>query len=166
MRKPSRLLASPVVVLLIGGLIIWADQLSKMWIRANVPPWQSLVDFGIFQIAHVRNTGAAFGLFQGQSFLLTIFSILGVAALLVYLFAFQRRLPLLEGILGRLALGLVLGGAAGNLIDRLRLGYVTDFIDFKIWPAFNVADSAITVGMLLLVYCLLRMAGSGEHGSG
>ena len=63
----------------------------------------------------------------------------------------------------RAGLGLVMGGVIGNLIDRLRLGYVTDFIDFKVWPAFNVADSALTVGIIIIAYCILSSAQPVKH---
>jgi len=147
-----------VVFGLTGLLIVVADQLSKAWIKTNLLEGQSLFETGFFRITHLHNTGAAFGLFQGQSFILTIVSLIGVVVLLVYGFVVYHRFPWFESLLNRLALGLVLGGAAGNLIDRIRLGYVTDFIDFGFWPAFNIADSAVTVGVIILVYSLLRLA--------
>jgi len=147
-----------VVFGLTGLLIVVADQLSKAWIRASLPEGQSLFETGLFRIVHLHNTGAAFGLFQGQSFILAIVAIIGVAVLLIYGFVVYRRYPWFEGLLNRFALGLVLGGAAGNLIDRLCFGRVTDFIDFGFWPAFNIADSAVTVGVIILVYSLLRLA--------
>jgi len=95
-------------------------------------------------------------LFQGYSFALTIIALIGIVIILILAFAFSSRLPFLSGWLGKLSLGLILGGTMGNLIDRLRLGYVTDFIDVGFWPAFNVADSAVTVGVLIFAYALLR----------
>jgi len=135
-----------------------ADQLSKLWIRSNLAIGESLFEVGVFRLTYVRNTGAAFGLFQGQSLPLTIVTLVGVAALLLYVFFFYRKLPFLNNRLGKLALGLVLGGTVGNLIDRIYLGHVTDFIDFSIWPAFNIADSAIVVGVIMLAYSLLCLA--------
>ena len=146
-----------VVFSLTGLLIVVADQLSKVWIRTNLVEGQSLFKVGFFRITYVQNTGAAFGLLQGQSFALTIVAITGVVALLVYALFFYRYFPWLDSMLTRFGLGLMLGGTLGNLIDRLRFGYVTDFIDFGYWPAFNVADSAITVGVIIFAYSLLRL---------
>ena len=145
-----------VVFFLIGLLILVADQLSKAWIRVSLPEGQSLFEVGFFQITHVQNTGAAFGLFRGQTLILTIFAIISITVILVYVFVSYRRFSWLDSMLSKLALGLVFGGIVGNLIDRLRLGYVTDFIDFGFWPAFNIADSAVTVGVIIFVYYLLR----------
>jgi signal peptidase II len=135
-----------------------ADQLSKTWIRTNLPEGQSLFDTGLLRITHVHNSGAAFGLFPDQSFVLTIVAFLGIAAILAYSLVIYRRFPLFDNMWNRLALGLVLGGTVGNLIDRLRFRHVTDFIDFGVWPAFNIADSAITVGVIIFAYSLLRLA--------
>ncbi len=139
-------------------LLVAADQLSKLWIRSNLDISESLFEVGFFRLTRVHNSGAAFGLFQGQSFLLTIIALVGVAALLLYAFFFHHKFPFLDNRLGKLALGLVLGGTVGNLIDRLHLGYVTDFIDVGIWPAFNIADSAIVVGTIILAYSLIGLA--------
>jgi len=111
---------------------------------------------GLFRLTHIHNTGAAFGLFQGQSFLLTIVGSVGVAFILLYALFLYRQFPFLDNRLGKSALGLILGGAVGNLTDRLRFGYVTDFICVGTWwPAFNIADSAITVGTIIFAYSLL-----------
>ena len=144
-------------------LIVVADQLSKLWIRSSLAIGESLFEVGFFRLTRVHNSGAAFGLFQGQSFLLTIIASVGVAALLLYAFLFHHKFPFLENRLGKLALGLVLGGTVGNLIDRIHLGYVTDFIDFNFWPAFNIADSAIVVGIIILAYSLICLARTREH---
>ena len=144
-------------------LLVAADQLSKLWIRSNLAIGESLFEVGFFRLTYVRNTGAAFGLFQGQSLPLTIVALVGVAALLLYVFFFYRKLPFLDNRLGKLALGLVLGGTVGNLIDRVRFGYVTDFIAVSIWPAFNIADSAIVVGIIILAYSLIGLAGARKH---
>lgn len=147
-----------VVFLLVALFVVVADQLSKTWIRAHLLRGQSLFDLGFFQITHVRNSGAAFGLFPGESFTLTIVAVIGVIVVLLYALVLYRRFPYFNSMVGRVALGLVLGGTVGNLTDRLRYGSVTDFIDFKVWPAFNVADSAVTIGVLVFAYCLLRLA--------
>ena len=152
-----------VVFFLTALLVVVADQLSKMWIRSNLVVGQSLPETGFFRLTHIHNTGAAFGLFRGQSFTLTIVAFVGIVVILFYALFIYRRFPFWDNLLGKSALGLVLGGTAGNLIDRLRLGYVTDFIDVGFWPAFNIADSAITVGVILFAYSLLRLARAEKH---
>lgn len=152
-----------VVFFLTALLIVTADQLSKIWIRTNLAVGQSLPETGFPRLTHISNTGAAFGLFQGQSFPLTIVALIGVAVLLVYVVLIYRRFPFLDNRLAWVALGLVLGGTVGNLIDRLRLGYVTDFIDFGFWPAFNIADSAVVVGVIIFAYSLRSLARAGKH---
>jgi signal peptidase II len=163
MQKANRLLAKRrnVVFFLTALLIVVADQLSKAWIRSYTEE-QMIFEAGFFRIIHSQNTGAAFGLFQGQNLPLTIIGLVGVAVLLLYAVLLYRRFPFLHNWLAWVGLGLVLGGTVGNLIDRLRLGYVTDFIDFGFWPAFNLADSAIVVGIVMFAYSLLSLARAGK----
>jgi signal peptidase II len=165
MRKVSNLQGGRNAVFFLAALLaLVADQLSKLWIRSNLDIGQSLFEVGIFQITRFPpNTGAAFGLFQDQSFALTIVAIVGIALLLVYAFVISPRFLSLDNLLGRSALGLILGGTMGNLIDRLCFDGVTDFISIGIWPAFNLADSAIVVGVILFAYSLLRLARTGKH---
>ncbi len=171
MRKASNLQdrRRNVAFFLTALLVVVADQLTKLWVRSNLLVGQSLFEVGIFQIIRFPpNTGAAFGLFQGQTFVLTIVGIVGIAFLLFYALFIYRRYPLLDNLLGRIALGLILGGTIGNLIDRLRyllhqLGGVTDFISIGWWPAFNLADSAIVVGVILFAYSLLPLARARKH---
>ena len=146
------------VFFFIALLVVVADQLSKIGIRSNLALGESLPETGLFRLTHVYNTGAAFGLFQGQTFPLTIVAIFGIVVILLFTLLFYHRFPLLGSRLGKPALGLILGGTIGNLIDRLRFGGVTDFIDVGIWPAFNIADSAVVVGTIILAYTLLRLA--------
>jgi len=167
MQKASRLQGKwwqNVLFFLTALLIVAADQLSKIWIRANLAIEQSLFEVGFFRLTHVHNTGAAFGLFRGQSFPLTIVALVGIGVILFYALLVYRHSPYLDNMPSRVALGLVLGGTVGNLIDRLRFGYVTDFIDFGFWPAFNIADSAITVGVIIFAYSSLRsLSRSGKQ---
>ncbi len=135
-------------------LVIAADQLSKIWIRSNLSTGESLPETGLFRLTRVHNSGAAFGLFQGHSLLLTIVALICIVLLPLFVLLFSRRFPFLDSRLSKLAFGLVLGGTAGNLIDRLRFGYVTDFIAIAIWPAFNIADSAVVIGVILFAYSL------------
>ena len=103
---------------------------------------------GVFHLTLVHNRGAAFGILRNQ---LIVFIAVSLAAI-AYIIAVIRRSP---GRLQQAALSLVLAGAAGNLIDRVALGYVVDFLDFRVWPVFNVADSAICTGAGLLVWAMI-----------
>lgn len=154
-----------VVFFLTALLVVVADQLSKWGIRENLAVGESIPEAGFFQLTHVQNTGAAFGLFQDHSFGLAIVAIVGIALLLIYALFVYRRYPSLDNRLSRAALGLILGGTMGNLIDRLTTDfhYVTDFISIGIWPAFNIADSAVVVGAILFAYSLLSLAWAGKH---
>jgi len=132
---------------LLAGAVFAFDQLTKALVRSSLAlgeSWPS--DDWLVKITHVTNTGAAFGMLQGQGLFLTVTAVLAIGAIFFY-YAFP---PLEHGLL-RLALGLQLGGAAGNLVDRLRFGEVTDFIDFPRYPEFNVADSSITIGLAVIV---------------
>ncbi len=107
---------------------------------------------GIFHLTLIHNTGVAFGLLKGSGLLVT----LGTLALILWLCWFLARGSAFKGPLFTLGVGLVLGGAIGNLIDRLRVGAVIDFLDFRIWPVFNVADSCITIGAILMAWQILK----------
>lgn len=157
MLRLNHLQGRDIALWVIALLVVLGDQFTKLWIRSSLAIGES-IPAGLFQITHIRNSGAAFGIFQGQSLPLTIVSFTTAAALIYYIIFVPRRLPFLDNILGRTVLGLILGGIVGNLIDRLRFGYVTDFIDFRFWPAFNVADSAVTVGVIALALMLLSAA--------
>ena len=143
--------------LVLGGLallIVVFDQWSKALVREAIPlnMSRSLVSWldDIVVLTHIRNSGAAFGLGQG----LGKFFIYSASAAILLIVLYFRRIAENSALL-RIALGLQLGGAIGNLIDRLTLGGVTDFVDLGWFPIFNVADSAITVGTILLcVYAL------------
>ena len=156
--RPLRGVWRNMFFLVIALVVIVADQLSKIWIRSNFAVGESVPETGLFRITHINNTGASFGLFPDQSFSLMIIAAVGVIVVLFFVLFLYRRVPVLDNAMGRPALGLILGGNIGNLIDRLRVGYVTDFIDVGIWPVFNVADAAITLGVALLVYSLLASA--------
>ncbi|HEY8489140.1 MAG TPA: signal peptidase II [Thermaerobacter sp.] len=137
-------------------LVLAADQAAKAWVLARVAPWGTVpVLPGVVRWTYVQNRGAAFGLLQNQTLFFIVVAAVVIAAILYWL----PRLPGRAG-LARFALGLQLGGAAGNLIDRLRWGYVVDFVDLEFWPlhrwpVFNLADAAIVVGTGLLVLWLL-----------
>jgi len=133
--------------------IISLDQFTKFIISKNLALGQSIpVAPGVFSLSLVHNRGAAFGLMKGQVGLFIIFSIAAIILIV---------LDLKRGRSGRrasydLALALILAGAAGNLIDRWHLGYVIDFLDFHVWPVFNIADSCITIGAVMLGWAVFK----------
>jgi signal peptidase II len=148
-----------LIFLVIVTVVVTLDQFSKQWIRDNIPLGGSLPAIGQLTIVHVQNTGASFGLFTDQAFLLSIVAVAGLVVVLLF-FRYLKQL----GLSGGIALSLIFAGALGNLIDRLRLGHVTDFIYVRLWgdfywPAFNVADSAITAGAILLAIVALFSLG-------
>jgi len=148
-------------VILCGFLVLAADQISKYIVRLKMNPHESLpVIKGIFHITYVQNTGAAFSILRGKTYFFIMVSIVIILAVIIFL----RKVPPEKKLL-RIAMALVLGGAAGNnLIDRLRFGYVVDFLDFRIWPVFNIADSAIVVGVIILAYLMIFDPGfSGKY---
>ncbi|MBI3330666.1 MAG: signal peptidase II [Candidatus Omnitrophica bacterium] len=143
---------------LISGLTLAADQLTKFVVAAAFHPGESRALLpGVLHLTYIQNTGAAFGLLKGWQLLFIGLS-LAVIAWILRQFLAQR--PLAATTLW--AYALILGGAAGNLIDRLRFGYVVDFIDVRVWPVFNLGDSAITIGVGLLVWRALRKKGSNS----
>jgi len=161
MEKANRLelnrrdLAFAVITL----LVIIADQLSKFWINGTLQPGETLFDIGFFRIVYVLNSGAAFGMFKNATTILIIVDFIGIAAILYLVFGLRRQWPFIDKMLVRVSIALLLGGTIGNLIDRIRVGEVTDFLDFKIWPVWNVADASVTVGVILLAYCFIFLAG-------
>ena len=141
-------------------LVVLADQLTKAWLRSTLDTGQVLFDAGAFRIIHIYNTGAAFGLLRGHSQVIAIAAMAGIVVILVILSLLHRRWAFMDMTAVRVAVGLVVGGTIGNLADRLRLGHVTDFIDFKVWPAFNIADAAVTIGVIIIVYHVLFLSQS------
>ncbi len=168
----SRLNALPAIwrrntaFFLTALVVVAADQLSKFAISTNLRVGESVPETGFLRLTHVNNTGAAFGIFPGQSLALTIFAIIGIGVLLFLVLFIHRHFYLLSTTRGKLSLGLILGGTVGNLIDRLVSGHVTDFIDIGIWPAFNIADSSVVVGAALLVFWLFQRNKGGQVSSG
>lgn len=145
---------------LLGSLaVIVLDQWTKWLVEVHLPHHATEpVIPGLLNLTHVRNTGVAFGLFAsdggGNGWLLTILGVAALAAVSLYFFGYAKDRLLL------VALSLVMGGAVGNLIDRVSSGAVTDFIDVYVgahhWPSFNVADSAISIGIVLMALDSLR----------
>lgn len=143
-----------ISVVSFAATVIALDQLTKELIVREIGPGAERRSIEIvpqlFSFTFVRNTGSAFGLFQGQSAILTVLASGAIVFLAGYYFRQARHDRLVA-----IALALQLGGAVGNVIDRVRYGYVVDFLDFPRFPTFNVADSAITVGVVLLMYALI-----------
>jgi signal peptidase II len=142
--------------LIVIALVSVSDQWSKLWIRTHLALGESLPITDRLSLIYIGNTGSAFGLLANQTFLLITISIAGVLFILLFL-----RYLSPATTLSMVSIGLILGGAVGNLVDRLRFGYVTDFIYFRLWsdfhwPAFNIADTAITVGVFVLIYSFYR----------
>lgn len=145
--------------LLLGMAIAAADQYTKSVVRLAYSVGDSHpVINGFFDLTYVRNTGAAWGILGGQNMILSLLSVILLGVLLVF-----RRSFLSNTWEHRLALGLLIGGIVGNLIDRLKLGWVTDFLDFHVaghhWPAFNIADAAICTGVGIYILSSFWIAG-------
>ena len=136
----------------VAGVVLLLDQLTKflaIWFLKPISNIQILPN--IFHLSFVENTGIAFGLFQGYSEILTL--LISVSVLCLFLCArFFGNQPLSH----KLAYGFVLGGSLGNWIDRLRFEHVIDFLDFRIWPVFNIADSFITIGVISFIWFAVR----------
>lgn len=154
--RPSRApLKERLLLFLIMAAVLLLDQLTKYLVIVTMPLYTTWAPFPaieqLFRITHTTNTGAAFGLFPNGSLIFAVLAIIVSGAIIYY----NHTLAGGHWAL-RVALGLQLGGALGNLIDRLRLGYVTDFLDFGPWPVFNVADTAVVSGVVLLAWLMLR----------
>ena len=139
-------------ILSIGALIVLADQATKCLAVHFLKPLEQIsIIPGIFQLSYVENSGIAFGMFQNYPSAWSVIISLSVLFLLFGI-TFFRDQPLSR----RIAYGFILGGAVGNWIDRISLHYVIDFLDFRIWPVFNVADSFITIGVVLFFWFAIR----------
>ena len=125
------------------------DQLSKFLVKSHLELYESWPEEGLIRITYGTNSGTAFGLFPNQTSVLIVASVFAIA-FIYYFYKSQGG----NGYLLRTAIGLQLGGAFGNLLDRVRLGSVVDFIDVGWWPIFNVADSSIVVGISILVFVM------------
>ena len=151
-------LAQWVALLVIAGTAIAADQLTKSIVSSRLPMGDAVGAVGPFSIHHVQNSGIAFGLFAHSTTAVILLTGAAVAAMLIFFSRQAQRHPLLP-----IALGLVIGGSVANLIDRVRLGHVTDFLDFAYWPAFNLADTFIVVGVGLLFASFVASDKTSPH---
>lgn len=158
MRHDSRSAAFARAGVVLAAVLI-LDQLTKHTIAAGIATGEERRFLPGIHLVHVRNTGVAFGFFSGGGALVLVFTLAALAVLLGY-FLLRPERPWLW-----LPTGMLIGGAIGNLIDRLANGAVTDFIKLPFWPAFNVADMSITFGVLALLYALEapRARGDARH---
>jgi signal peptidase II len=156
-------------VALISAVVILLDRVTKLWVASHIKLGEAIVIIPkVFRLTHVLNTGAAFSMFESSPSpglirdLLISFSIVAVIAVLAVLSKAGKTLTLTS-----VALALILGGAVGNLYDRIHLKYVIDFLEVHIvhyhWPDFNIADSAIVIGACLLLLEMLRPQSSGNR---
>jgi signal peptidase II len=145
--------ATPVQWLSLAAIAlaaVVADQVTKHIVDANLLLGEGVHVVGPFSIRHVQNSGIAFGLFSNATAAVIVVTALAVGWMLAYFARSGARHPVLP-----VALGLVIGGSVSNLADRVRLGFVTDFLDFRYWPAFNLADSFIVIGVVILLVALV-----------
>jgi signal peptidase II len=138
-----------------------ADQATKQIVSSQLPFGHAVEVLGPFSLHHVQNTGIAFGLFPNSTALIALLTTLAVAWMIWFFARSGARHPVLPT-----ALGLLIGGSVSNLADRIRLGHVTDFLDFTYWPAFNLADTFICVGVLILLLTLVRADREPGRGRG
>lgn len=140
-------------LLSVSSFVVIADRLTKYILLRNFSEGESFrVVPGLFHITLVLNSGAAFGLFKGRSIFFT-----ALTTLVIVFICFYTWHGRCKDLLTLTALSLILGGAAGNLIDRVAFGYVIDFLDFRIWPVFNIADASITIGAFILAVRMIRL---------
>lgn len=148
--KKTQAVEVAVLYIILSIVILAADMVTKYFVQRKMEPYDSIpVIKNIFHITYVQNTGAAFSILKGKIFFFTAVSVI-ITLIIIFI---MIKYPIKEKIFG-IAMAMVLGGAVGNLIDRLRYGYVVDFLDFRIWPVFNIADCAIVVGTLILAYLI------------
>ncbi|HLC98479.1 MAG TPA: signal peptidase II [Candidatus Nanoarchaeia archaeon] len=132
---------------LISAVVLLLDQLTKYSVAAVKPSGT-----GFFSINYATNTGAAFGMFRDGNTFLILLSFVVLAAIIYILFFYSKNQP--KGVF--IFSALLFGGTLGNLADRILRGYVVDFIDFSFWPSFNAADTAITIGVIGLIYYIYK----------
>lgn len=145
---------------LVAATVFLVDQFSKYLCKIYLRPLGSIpVVKGIFHLTYVENRGVAFGMLQNKGWLFVPVTLFTAAAIIYILKNLKSK-----SIVLKTALAMILGGALGNLYDRVFLGYVVDFLDFRIWPVFNMADSAIVVGAVLLGYFVIFKGELLENG--
>lgn len=147
---------------IVAIIIISLDQLTKWWIQKSlllnesIPIWDH-----IFSITYIHNTGAAFSLLEGKTYLLILFQLIIITVMMGFVFKKGRDFHWLL----KLSLAMIVAGGVGNLIDRITKGYVVDFFHFHFWPIFNVADIGVTVGCALLAAYVFFIEGKEKSGN-
>lgn len=142
-----------LIILSTAFFVVLLDQFTKFLIRKNFQLNESIpIIKNIFHLTYVTNTGSAFGLFKNLNWFFMLFSIAVIIAIFYYL---RRKIDEKEKFL-QSAIGLLLGGTIGNMIDRIIYGAVIDFLDFRVWPVFNIADSAVTISVIILIILLWK----------
>jgi len=149
-----------VRLILVSGCVVFVDQISKYMIKINVALYDTIIVIEkFFNITHILNPGGAFGFFASQSPEIRKFIFLFLSSIIALFVLWVYKKCASEFVFLSYGLALIFGGAMGNLIDRFRYGKVVDFLDFYMgsahWPAFNIADSAISVGMGILIYSII-----------
>ncbi len=138
-------------IFIVAIVVIILDQIVKYMVKTSMALQQSIpVIEDVFHITYIHNQGAAFGMLSDKTSLLALMTLIVVGVLIWYAMRMKSTSKVL-----RLSLALILGGSVGNLIDRVRFGYVVDYLDFRVWPVFNLADSALVVGAFILGYLVL-----------
>lgn len=151
MGHPNSPRTNSILSFIIVGVVIGVDRVTKIFFSRLLETGESIpVIKNVFHYTLVHNTGIAFGLFKDQGLIFIIIPLLTALAIAVYLY--WNRESKCFSRLYVCALSLILGGAIGNLVDRVAYGYVIDFFDFRVWPVFNIADSAITIGMASIFF--------------
>jgi signal peptidase II len=149
-RRVAAGLAQWVALLAVALAALFADQLTKQIVSSRLALGEEVAVVGPFSIHHVQNSGIAFGLFASATSVVIALTGVAVAWMLLFFARSGARHPVLP-----VGLGLVIGGSGSNLVDRVRLGHVTDFLDFRFWPAFNLADTFIVFGVGILLVSLV-----------
>jgi signal peptidase II len=139
-----------IALVAVAVAAVAADQLTKHIVSSKLALDEEVDVIGPFSIHHVQNSGIAFGLFASATAIVILLTGIAIAWMLVFFARSGARHPVLP-----VALGLVIGGSVSNLVDRVRLGHVTDFLDLRYWPAFNLADSFIVIGVAILLLALV-----------
>lgn len=148
--KPAKSQLTTVVFLSVTAGIVLLDRLTKIFFSSFLDYGQSLpVIKNVFHFTMMHNTGIAFGLFRNHDMVFPIMPMVAIILLLFNIYYYRQNNEILS-MAYIVGFSLILGGAIGNLIDRIQYGYVIDFLDFRVWPIFNIADSAITVGAILI----------------
>jgi len=158
MRDLTRSQFDIFLAIIVTFLVVFVDRLSKLFFSDLLVYGESLpIIRNVLHMTMVHNTGIAFGFFKDQGITFIVIPIVAVVLLVFNIYYYRQNNEALSRIY-IVAFSLILGGAIGNLIDRIIYGHVIDFIDFRVWPVFNIADSAITIGAILIAYKCFKLS--------